>query len=269
MIPRMHGHLVLVFALAIMLAMPLAGVLRPSSQAAAYSGISVNIENPSFAGKSETVVVMLIIIGGPAADIGGNYTYGDVKMTGANTTGWKVDPISQTSESGVFRLNLTMPGEPGQTVKVGFNATSMEWRTNQETYINAEFEIKVVDPIVITAQVFNKGAVDAVNASARIYADGVLLDTQVINVTAGSLQTVSYNWTFASIQNGKHVVTVKIDDPNGLVEFSDGNNEYSITIYVGEQGNPAGAILTVGLMIVIVLFVLTYMQKPAKRGKKA
>ncbi|HJX04762.1 MAG TPA: CARDB domain-containing protein, partial [Thermoplasmata archaeon] len=93
--------------------------------------------------------------------------------------------------------------------------------------------------------------------------------TQIMNLTAGSSQTITYNWTFSSIRSGKHVVTVKIDDPNGLVEFSDGNNEYSITIYVGEQGNPAGGILTVGLMIVIVLFVLTYLQKPAKRGKKA
>jgi hypothetical protein len=269
MILRRRVHLVVALAFAVILAMSFAGVLRPSSQAAAYSGVSVSIQNPSFAGKSETVVVTVIIVGGPAADIGGNYTYRDVKMTGTNTTDWKVDPISQTSESGVFKFNLTMPGEAGQTVKVTLNATSTEWRTNQERYTSADFEIKVVDPIVITAKVFNTGVVDVVNATAHIYADGLLLDTQVINVTAGSSQTITYNWTFSSIRSGKHVVTVKVDDPNGLVEFSDGNNEYTLTIYVGEQGNPTGAVLTVGLIIVIVLFVLTYLQKPIKRGKKA
>jgi len=257
-----------VFAFAFLLAMPFISVLRPSTDAAAYSGISVSIDKPLFAGKSETVLVKVIMQGGPAADIGGNYSYKDITMTGANTTEWKVDPVSQTSESGVFKFNLTMPAEPGQNVKISLNATSTEWKTGESTYTSAEFEIKVVDPIVITAQVFNKGVVDAVNATARIYADGLLLDTQVINVTAGSSKTITHNWTFSSIRNGKHVITVTIDDPSGLVEFNDGNNEFTITIYVGVQGNPAGAVLTVGLMIVIVIFVLTYMQKPMKRGKK-
>jgi len=268
MIPRRRGRLLVTLAIAVLVAMSFVGVLRPSSQAAAYSGVSVNVQSPSFAGKSETIVVTIIVVGGPAADIGGNYSYQDVEMTGTNTTGWKVDPITQTSESGVFKLNLTLPGEAGQTVKIELNATSTEWKTDEETYTAADFEIKVVDPIVITATVFNKGVVDAVNATAEIYADGLLLHTQVINLAAGSSQTITYNWTFASIRSGKHVVSVKVNDPNDLVEFSDGNNEYSITIYVGSQGNPAGAVLTVGLMMVIVLFVLTYLQKPAKRGKK-
>jgi len=268
MITRRHGHLILALALAIIFSASLAGVLQAGPNAAAYSGISVDIENPSFAGKSQKVAVTIIIVGGPAADIGGNYSYKGVTMTGANTTGWSVSPTTQISESGVFKLNLTMPETPGQTVKISFNATSTEWKTDEETYTNAEFQIKVVDPIVITAQVFNKGAVDAVNATVLIYADGLLLDSQVVNVTAGSSRTIMYNWTFSSIRSGKHVVTVKVDDPSGLVEFNEGNNEYAITIYVGEQGNPAGGILTVILIIVIFFFVLTYMQKPMRRGKK-
>jgi hypothetical protein len=61
---------------------------------------------------------------------------------------------------------------------------------------------------------------------------------------------------------------VTVDEPEGIVEFSNGNNELSLTIYVGEQGNPAGAILTVALILVGIIFVLTYLQKPAKRAKK-
>jgi len=263
-----RGSFVLACAITIILAMSVVGVLKPFCQATAYSDVTVDIDSPIFAGKSERVLLTVIITGGPAADVGGNYSYRDVKMTGSNTTGWSASPTTQVSESGVFKFNLTMPATPGQTVKVTLTATSTEWRTSQEGYTNATFEIKVVDPIVITAQVFNKGVVDAVDATARIYADGKLMDTQVVNVTAGSSKTITYNWTFSSIRNGKHVVSVTIDDPSGLVEFSDGNNDYTVTIYVGEQGNPAGAILTVLLMIVIVFFVLTYLQKPAKRGKK-
>jgi subtilase family serine protease len=256
-------------AMLLLIGMSMVGMVKPASDAAAYSGITVSIINPSYGGMSQTVQIQISVVGGPAADVGGNYTYRDVKMTGANTTGWKAEPISQTSESGVFKFNLTMPAEAGQKVKVTLNVTSTEWRTNVEKFSSAAFEMKVVEPIAISARVLNNGAVDAVNATAEIYADGVLLDTQYINVSAGSSYTIKYNWTFSSIRSGKHVVTVKVDDPNNLVEFNDGNNEYSLTIYVGSQSNPAGPILTIGLMITIVIFVLTYMQKPMRRGKKA
>jgi hypothetical protein len=258
-----------IIALTILIGMSMAVAVKPSTDAAAYSGITVSVVNPSYAGLSETVVIQVFIVGGPAADIGGNYSYKDVKMTGANTTGWSVSPLTQTSESGAFKFNLTMPAEAGQKVTVTMNVTSTEWKTSVEKYSSAAFVVKVVEPIVITAQVFNMGVVDAVNATAKVYADGILMDTQQINVTAGSSYTIKYNWSFSSIRTGKHIVTVKIDDPNSIVEFNDGNNEYSLTIYVGSQANPAGPVLTVGLLIVIVIFVLTYMQKPViRRGKK-
>jgi hypothetical protein len=268
MIKYARARSIVALAIALVAALSFAGTLRPSSNAEAFSGVSISVQSPMFAGNSETVPITVVVTGGPAADLGGNYSYEEVKLTGANNTGWKADPATQTKESGVFRINLTMPGEPGQTVTVSLKATSTAWRTNDEAYTTTEFKIKVVEPIVINATVFNRGAVDAVNVTAEIYADGELLDTRIINVTAGTSVTISHNWTFTSIRDGKHVVTVKIDDPNHLVEFSDGNNEYSLTIYVGDQGNPAGIILSVGLIIVIVLFVLTYLQKPVKRGKK-
>ena len=78
-----------------------------------------------------------------------------------------------------------------------------------------------------------------------------------------------YNWTFVKIDEGKHVVSVAIDDPNRIAEFADGNNVFSQTIYVGDVGNPVGAVLTMGVIIMSVLVALTYLQKPPKRGKKA
>lgn len=268
MISRRHVHVLAAFAVVFVLALSMVGTLKPSSQAAAYSGVSVDIDSPTFASTHQKVLVTIIVVGGPATDVGGNYTYKDVAMTGRNTTGWDIDKETQTSDNGVFKFNLTMPGEADQKVKISLNAISTEWRTGNEENTTASFEIRVVEPIVITAEVFNNGNVDAVNATARFYGDGVLLATQVFNVTAGSSEIVSHNWTFSSISDGKHVITVTIDDPNNLVEFSDGNNMYTMTIYVGDEGNPAGIILSVGLIIVVIIFVLTYLQKPAKRGKK-
>jgi subtilase family serine protease len=100
---------------------------------------------------------------------------------------------------------------------------------------------------------------------AEFYADGILLGEQVFDVAAGESRVVMYNWTWANIDDGEHVVTVVIDDGDGLVEFSDGNNVYSTTIYVGSQGNPIGGVLTVAVIIMSVLVALVYLAKPAKR----
>jgi len=265
---QMRSRLLLSILVATILAISFVGLLKASQPAAAYSGISVAFDHPSFAGTSAAVPITMTAYGGPAADVGGNYSYSEVEMTGRNNTGWDIDFDSQDSESGIFKFNVTMPAEADQTVKVTLTVTSREKNAGNETTTTASFSIRVVEPMLITAEVFNKGVVDVVNATALIYADGMLLDTQVINITAGSSKVISYNWTFSDIELGKHVVTVKVDEPSNIVEFSDGNNEYSLTIYVGNQSNPAGAILTMALIFVVVIFVLTYLQKPAKRGKK-
>lgn len=247
------------------LAVPLG--LHASSEASAYGGISIQLDRPSFAGKSQAVECRLVITGGPAEDGGGNYTY-KAEIVADNTTGSSVTPNTASSSSGVFNFNVTMPGYAPQTIKVKINATSKGGSPVVTKYLEQEFEIKIVDPIVITATVYNIGEVDARNVTARFYADGTYLASRIFNVTAGGTVTVSYNWTFENIRSGKHLVTVTVDDPNSLVEFSDGNNVYSLTIYVGDEGNPLGAVLTIGVIIASVFVGLMWLQKPSRRGKK-
>lgn len=261
-----HRGALLAALLAISLAVP--GALAVlSAPAAAYSGISVDLDHPSFAAKGSKIPLTLLITGGPAGEIGGNYTY-RAELDGTNTTGASVTPSTGTSESGVFRLNLTLPTQAPQTLKIIINATSKEARTQTSSFTESTFEIKVVDPIVITATVHNPGTVDAKNVTARFYADGALLTSMVFNVSAGSSESLEYNWTFAKIKSGKHVVTVTVDDPEDLVEFSDGNNVFSQTIYVGSQGNPAGVVLVIGVIIASILTGLMFIAKPPKRSKK-
>jgi len=248
-----------------MLAIPAA--VQLSSEASAYGGISIQLDRPSFAGKSQSVACTLTLTGGPAEDGGGNYSY-KAEIIADNTTGSSVNPSTASSASGVFKLNVTMPGYAPQTIKVKVNATSKGGSPVVAKSLEQEFEIKVVDPIVITATVYNIGDVDVRNVTTRFYADGTYLASRILNVTAGATATVSYNWTFESIRSGKHVVTIVVDDPNSMVEFSDGNNVYSLTIYVGDEGNPLGAVLTMGVIVASVFVGLMWLQKPAKRGKK-
>ncbi len=263
--PRL-GRLIASVILTFMLALPAALVLEASEQASGWSGVTVDLDHPAFAGKGQVVPVTLTMAGGPAGDTGGNFSY-KAEITASNKTGSSVSPNQDSSASGVFKLNLTMPGYGPQTIKIKVNATSKA-TTLESRSVEVEFTMKVVDPIVISAEVFNLGPVDAGNVTAKFYADGTYLDSKKFNVSAFSSTVVSYNWTSPSIKEGKHVVSVVIDDPNQIVEFSDGNNVYSMTIYVGEEGNVLGAVLTIGVVIAAVLFALVYIQKPVRRGKK-
>ncbi len=257
--------LVLVFAFS--MALPMGSITHPTHDAAAWSGVSIDLDHPAYAAKGGIVECVLTVEGGPAGDSAGNFSY-KAEIVGTNTTGSAVNPSTGTSETGVFVLNVTMPGSAPQTIKIRINATSKDTSGSASVTAEREFSMKVVDPVVIRATVFNRGPVDAVNVTARIYADSELLETRIFNVSANSSELITYNWTFLDIKKGKHEITVTIDDPNNIAEFSDGNNVFSRTIYVGKQGNPAGAVLTIGIIIMSVLVALMYMSKPQARKKK-
>ena len=266
MIQRRRGRLFGVLMTAMLMAAGLAVLASLPELASAYSDIEIQFDHPAFAGKSQTVQCRLVIDGGPAGDLGGNFTY-KAEIVADNTTGSSVTPSTKTSQTGIFTFNVTMPGEAPQTIKIKINATSKDYLKSDTVYKVREYQMDVVDPIQITATVYNTGAVDAVGVTARFYADGTLLGTQTFDVSSQSSTTLTYNWTWMSVSSGKHVVTVTVDDPSGIVEFSDGNNVYTMTVYVGDQGNPVGAVLTVGVIIMAVLVALTFMQKPARRKK--
>ncbi len=248
------------------LALCVVAVDRASTNAAAYSPISVSVEVATAAEKSAVIPCTITIAGGPASDAPGNYSY-KAEIIADNKTGSSVTSSTGTSSSGKFKLNITMPGYGPQTITLKVNATSKNSVTGDSVNKISEVTIKVVDPIILRVTVHNTGVVDAKNVTAKFYADGILLNTQIFNVSAGSSKVLKQNWTWVNIADGKHVVSVIIDDPNGIVEFSDGNNIYSMTIYIGEQSNPIGGVLTVGVIIMSLLLGLTMMTKPSRRKK--
>jgi hypothetical protein len=259
--------MLLVMALLVALAgVASSGVILSSHNAAAYSGIAVEFDYPRYAGLNQTVPCALTIRGGPAGDMGGNFSY-EIEVDGENIQGFVASPRTATSETGVFRLNLTMPEQADQTIFVEIIATSEEWTGTDSVNQTFEFEIKVVTPILITAVVHNRGVVDAIDVTASFYADGDLLGTQDFSIAAGDSKVLYYNWTFASIEDGKHTITVSIDDQDKIVEFNDGNNVYTRTIYVGQEGNIIGGVLMVAVIFLAIVVTLTYFQKPAKKKK--
>ena len=253
-------------AIAMLFFCSLASILPVADNADAYSDISISIDCPTFAAKGEIVACTLTVSGGPAGDMGGNFSY-EAELIADNITGSLISPSTGTSPFGVFKLNITLPKYAPQTIEVEFNVTSEDTATGDSTEKLKSIEIKVIDPIVLRATVYNTGSVDASNVTAKFYGDGIYLGTRTFDLAAGSSVVLTYNWTWASISDGKHTATVVIDEANGLVEFSNGNNVCSLTIYVGDESNPLGAVLTVGVIIMSVFVFLTFLQKPSARKK--
>ena len=254
------------FLAAALLMAPGASLLGAVGNASAYTPVEISMDVPTFAGTLEKVQCALRITGGPAETEGTNFTY-KAEIVADNKTGSSVSPSTGSSATGEFNLTVTMPGE-AQTIKVRVNATSKSAESSDSVTEVREYEVKVVEPITITATVYNTGTVDAEDVKASFFADGILLGEQEFSLAAGKSKELVHNWTWANIAEGEHVVTVVIDDDLGLVEFSDGNNVYSKTIYVGSQGNPVGAILTVGVIIMAILVALMFVAKPQKPKKK-
>jgi hypothetical protein len=252
--------LVVAFAFPALLAVP------SMQNASAYSDVSIQFDGPGYAARLETVQCTLTISGGPASDLGGNFTY-KAEIVADNKTGSSLTPSTGSSSTGVFKFNITMPGEAPQTIKVKVNATSKDASGDDSTEKVREFEIKVVDPIILRATVYNFGLVDALNVTAKFYVDDTYLGMRKFDLPAGGSKELSYNWTWLNVANGRHTVKVVLDDANGIVEFSSGNNVYTMTVYIGEESNPLGAVLTVGVIIMSVFVFLTYLQKPARKKK--
>jgi hypothetical protein len=265
---RTIGRLLLGLVLVCTLALPGSLLYDSTSNAAAYSPISIVFDRPAYAAINQTVQCKVTMYGGPAADMGGNYNWTG-ELIAANDTGAEMLPsVGAQSATGVWFVNITMPEFGPEILTIKIIGTSTASTSGSSVTASTTFEMKVVVPILIKAAVHNNGDVDASNVTAKIFADGVLLDTQVINVSAGSSATISYNWTFLDIKRGRHVVTVTVDDPNDVVEFSDGNNVFSQVIYVGSPGNPAAVGLTIGVIIAAILVALMWLQKPVRRPSK-
>ncbi|MDH3364653.1 MAG: hypothetical protein OEM29_01395 [Thermoplasmata archaeon] len=241
-------------------------ILPIAKNAGAYSDITINFECPAFGAKAEVMTCKLTITGGPAGDFGGNFSY-KAEIIADNETGSHVSPSSSSSASGVFNISVTMPGYAPQTIKIRINVTSEDFSSGESSEKTRDYELKVIDPIVLRATVYNTGAVDAKNVTAKFYADGEYLGMRIFDLGAGASTVLTYNWTWVNIDSGRHTVTVVLDGSNDLVEFSNGNNVYTMTVYVGDESNPLGAVLTVGVIIMSVMVFLTFLQKPSTKKK--
>lgn len=186
----------------------------------------------------------------------GNYTWN------ASVSAGTVTPTKGTTDAESFTLKVTAGSTTGDLVlTIGL--------TNGTVSQTEKYTIKVINPVVITADVKNTGNVTLTNVPMQFKADGVVINTTTFTIPANSTKKLTYNWTAGGLSDGDHTVEIVLDPDNEFVTFLDGSKTFSTTFHKG--GTIYGTLnILLGVMVVllIVVVLLTYANRGKKKRKK-
>jgi len=212
---------------------------------------------------------VLTMVGGPAEDGVGNYSY-KASMNGEDVGDAMFLPSSGGPKTtGKFYLNLTAP-TVAQTMTLLVNCTSSN--TVSAVKANIQLTVKVVEPITLSATVTNTGnvSVTVVPLALQIYQDGEWVEfyNTTLDLAAGESYAFVYNWTAQGVDSGEHKVRMLLDPGNAIVTFEGGATVYETTIYYHMPGY--GGLNTLLWILVIALGAVTFLvwRRPAPKGKK-
>lgn len=192
-----------------------------------------------------------------------NYTF-KAQIIGTDIAGGKLTPSNGTSNSGVFPIGITGVSQPGK-MQIQVNVTAAE--AGAEWFRLKEFDIDVVKPIYIDATLVNDGGVPANSVSVKMLVDGELKDTKYVNVDANGTLLLNFSWVFSTVPEGKHTITLVIDDPSKFVEFSEGNNVMKIDVYYSQSGDAMRGILVIVMIFAAFILLMTILQKKPASSK--
>jgi hypothetical protein len=177
-----------------------------------------------------------------------------------------VSPSSGTLTNGVeSSLKVTAPSTLGKyTLVVTFKMIK-----DEEASVSTEktIVISVVEPIVLSAELFNNTKVNFTDFAVYFEVDGKLVEGSrtLISVEAGGRTTATYNLITDSLSSGRHTFKVVAGSENiGQAEFEGGEGSF----YVGHSDYKLINILLVVLLIVLIIAVVYFYRKPVKNYGK-
>ena len=247
----------------LLLAMPMVAF---DSHAATDSGpqesmlIDVRLDGPNVVGTNlQSAFTVRISYAYPERIQSYSYT---AKIVGSNLAGATVTPNNATGSTGSFSLRVTGASVAGK-MTVEINATAFE--ADATWYRIKDFDVDVVRPVYIDADIINYGNISVNNVSVQMIIDDVLMETKYYNVSARGDALVNFSWVFSTIPQGKHTVKLVIDEESKIIEFSKGDNVLSFDIYYSDSGNLLRGILSIMIIFVGVILFLTIIQKGKKK----
>ena len=106
--------------------------------------------------------------------------------------------------------------------------------TNGTVQQTEKYTIKVVSPLVITADVpqhRQRHADQRPRSSFKV--DGAVVNSTVFTIPANSTKTLTYNWTAGGLRDGDHTLEIVLDPGSEFVRFVDGSTTFSSTFHKG------------------------------------
>ena len=215
----------------------------------------IEVHGPQTMIPGEKAVLTVNITGGPG---------GPVKYNATVPYGSAVTPRTGTTSSGSFNVTVTAPSSTGQ-FSVTFGISSQ----NGSVSASAKYDIKVVEAVVLSAELTNAANVTATGVPVQFFVDGEQVGTVTATIPAASTRTVQYNWSAGSLSGGKHTLKVVVDPNQKFVTFADGGNVFETNFYVGDGGwGLANILLAIVLAIFMVVVLFAYMNRGKKKKKK-
>ena len=244
--------------------------VMPIAQADTYDPLYAQIDGPRVVATNSVTMYTLVMFGGPAEVGVGNYTY-KATMTGSGNTygSFFVPGTVEPSADGTFYINLTAPAVP-QTMSITIECRSAGLSQTVKTTI--DFQVKVVEPVVLRSTVKNTGEVAAVGVpiSLQLYQDGqwVEFHRTTVDLAPGQSYQFQYNWTAMDLASGEHKVRMVLDPNNDIVTFEGGSSVYETTIYYKMPGYDWVNTLLWVLVVALGVTIFFVWRRPAKGKKK-
>ena len=134
----------------------MAAIAVPAPAAAQNDSYLIEVSGPEVMIPGEKAVLTVKVEGGPD---------GLLKYNASVPSGASVTPKSGTTSSRTFTLTVTAPATIGSTFAVNIGVSSQ----NGSVSANARYEIKVVEPVTLSADIVNTANVTAVGIPVQFY----------------------------------------------------------------------------------------------------
>ncbi|MCK5039137.1 MAG: hypothetical protein KAS16_08570 [Thermoplasmata archaeon] len=130
-----------------------------------------------------------------------------------------------------------------------------------------EFDIKVIEPIVIVADILNSGDVVILNATVQFFVDDELLSTDTLrSLDVGASTVMTGEWVTEDIADGWHTSTVLVDVNNdGIIDPTVGDMEIDNKFFVEGSNMSATIYILLGITGLLVGMILINKKLSGKR----
>jgi hypothetical protein len=185
------------------------------------------------------------------------------KMTGAvspstgtyTSNGTKTITVTAPSSAGTYRLVVDYSGN----VTVG----TEEIEVSGSSYAS----VRAVAPIILKAEITNKGNVSLSSLTVSFVVDGKAVpdsETTVKDIAPGETDTATFEWVTDSLSPGKHTYRAVIE--TSMVDIT-GLDRESV-FYIGHDDYQIATVLVALLFVILVIVLIFVIRKPVKNYGK-